>query len=333
MEHQRDQRLVQFLSLLPPIAGWTRNSYVKLGELFTKKVLRSRSILYRQGDKADGVFFAQTGEFEFSSKAHQQSHASPRSHTREVRSEAEFAVILSQIYCTIAPDILGVSDLVCKRLRQFTCRVLSNSAEVYWLSEAEFKAKILSTQSLKLFQDREDIESKWLQSHVSKVSSMRDIIYSKCPVKVPSVEVPRSPRQHTRRLSCSSDFASTHSVTVDDSFRHPVLTPKHKLLTMSKFWMKKLEDSLRPSPSPIMLDITRGHRPTSHPKSFPRKRLSIGLPCNFHATPGAALSDKYSRFKFMNIPELCGEGKAEFDEKIRSRTHERRVLLMTTDAS
>mmetsp|Transcript_19000 Transcript_19000/g.34503 ORF Transcript_19000/g.34503 Transcript_19000/m.34503 type:complete len:290 (-) Transcript_19000:1232-2101(-) len=92
VESDRLQRVVQFLSHLGPIAGWTKSSYLKLAKQLTKTILKARSIVFRQGDPANGVFLAQSGEFEFTCKARLLSLESPRTMSREVKNPAEVIV-------------------------------------------------------------------------------------------------------------------------------------------------------------------------------------------------------------------------------------------------
>lgn len=325
MEESRNQRVAKFLSCLTPIAGWTKSSYLKLAKQLDKRVLKTRSIVYKEGDAVDGVFLAQSGEFEFITRTRQLSLESPRAHTRETK--VNMTVTTMQIYNTSAPDILGASDLLCKRTHQFTCRVFSSTAEVYWLSEEGFQENFMTEASLKHFIAREEIESEWIKTHSSKMRQVRDSMNMRSPINYPSVEATRSARKHSR---LSTSFLTPRSTDlIDESYMQPILTPKHKLLTMSKLQLKQLKDSIKPSPSRIMLDVTSTSRPALHFNKFPLKRTTNILPCNFHATGESALNDKYAKYRDFKLQNIFPDEKARLAESIRLRRREQRSLMFT----
>mgnify|MGYP003563412372 FL=1 len=62
-EEKRNNLKVNFLYSLPFFKDWTRMAMQKFSYYFSEKALKKHQLLFREGEKTDGVFFVKSGEF------------------------------------------------------------------------------------------------------------------------------------------------------------------------------------------------------------------------------------------------------------------------------
>ncbi|CAG9311004.1 unnamed protein product [Blepharisma stoltei] len=174
---------IEFLQSLPEFSAWTRLALFKLCYCFSTLTLKRGNVLFNEGDPIDQIYIIKEGELKYTKKfcvevpnsSYIDTLGQPYNKIKKMRSPQTRRMKTLQIVIKQKGDMFGYEEIWNKKnSRQFTCACVSNSAEIFAISEKEFLKRIMHPESIKVLDEHNKILNNWIEKRTENLQDMEN---------------------------------------------------------------------------------------------------------------------------------------------------------------
>ncbi|CAG9330688.1 unnamed protein product [Blepharisma stoltei] len=156
------EEFISFLSALPAFASWSKSHLAALSYYFSLATYTKNQIIYRQGEPSDGVYIVKSGEVVLS----QDIVVSKNAFSEIDDKGRKIQILRGKLHRTYQAslaiktkgEIFGEEEVMDNLPRIMSCRCYTTRAEIYVISQLEFKRRIKSEDSLLHFNEKNKVK-------------------------------------------------------------------------------------------------------------------------------------------------------------------------------
>lgn len=205
---------MDFLRSMEEFKSWSKLSLYKLTFFFKEMKLRKGAVVYTEGDTPHAMYIIREGDFKFTQQF--SIDAGNRSLV-ENKGSKQFKSVKAntirykelQVVTKQAGEIFGCEEIIEKLpSRQLTCKCISQTGKLLWISEKNFTKKITHPETNKLIEEQCSTFKAWVVPRLLKLKEIE--IYKDGNSFTPYQKMKIAPRPIREvasfRVSCYAEF-------------------------------------------------------------------------------------------------------------------------------
>ena len=206
-----------FLQSLEEFKFWSKLSLYKLTFFFKEMKIGRGGIVYNEGDSPNAVYIIREGDFKFTQQfavnaGNGSFIGSKESRNRAPLKSAKHSKIRTkelQIVTKQAGEIFGYQEILEKLpSRQFTCKCISQTGRLLWISEKNFTKRVTHPETNKVIEEQCNIFKAWVVPRLALLKELE--IYKDEKSFTPYQKLKVTPRAEvsvtSRKISSYSEF-------------------------------------------------------------------------------------------------------------------------------
>lgn len=238
IENKRIDESVKLLRSFQIFRNWSKNPIIKINYFFTERVMSRKTVLFREGNEINEVFFIKQGEVELL-KAVEIESPEKSTFKKKPRKQNINVSILS------SGEMLN-SEVLTSEKHSYTCRIYSLTAKILVISKSDFCSRFKNEESQNLVkknnESKENERKKRVGSLEKLIKIRRETQEAEKLPRPPHKVLSRSPKYHSEspKQQKSSYFSENQLKRIISRSRIDINTVEstispHKLADFASF--------------------------------------------------------------------------------------------------
>jgi CRP-like cAMP-binding protein len=214
-EKQVNEKM-DFLRSLEVFKSWSKISLYKLSFYFKETKFKRGAPIYNQGDTPNAVYIIKEGDFRLTQKFSINAGNKSSAETSYSKGSAALKSVKPntirykdlQVVTKQPGEIFGFEEIIDKLpYRQFTCKCISQTGKIIWISEKNYTKKITHPESIKIIEEQYKIFKLWVTLRLKELKETE--LYKDDNSFTPYQRLKITPRPATNMLATPTRNFST----------------------------------------------------------------------------------------------------------------------------
>ena len=206
-----------FLQSLEEFKFWSKASLYKLTFFFKEIKLRRGGVVYYEGDLPNAVYIIREGDFNFTQQftinaGNKSFMQSKGARNRTALNSTKHSTIRTkelQVVTKQPGELFGFQEIL-EQLpsRQFTCKCITQTGKLLWISEKNFTKRVIHPETSKIIEEQCNVFKAWVAPRMALLKELE--IYKDEQSFTPYQRLKVTPRAEisigTQRISSYSEY-------------------------------------------------------------------------------------------------------------------------------